>query len=85
MIKTYRKIATIKAEQFDGSSAMLKKYGAYFASKYPCYENSDGDYLIKTKEVLTKLNMGDWIATGVADEYWVIKDSIFRRTYVEVE
>lgn len=32
-----------------------------------------------------KFDTGDWIATGVDGEHWVIEDSIFKRTYEEVE
>lgn len=84
MIKEYRKISTIKAEQFDGSDEMIKKYDVA----------TDEGYLIKIEgchHILPTLEGGmalypnDWIATGVNDEYWVIRDNIFRKTYEEVK
>lgn len=76
----YRKKTTIKAEQFDGSIEMMQEYSikadreaAYFAG-FPLYT-------IPTKEGNMGLHEGDWIATGVDGEHWVIADDIFRRTY----
>lgn len=78
MSKTYRKIATIKAEQFDGTPEMALKYGAIqFPSGFQSY--------LETKEGDMKINKGDWIATGVAGEHWVIKDDIFKKTYTEAD
>lgn len=31
-----------------------------------------------------KFDTGDWIATGIDGEHWVIADNIFQRTYEEV-
>ena len=76
MLHEYRKKTTIKAEQFDGSVDMMRQYdikanseGVYFA------------YIISTKEGNMTINRGDWIATGIDGEHWVIADDIFRRTY----
>lgn len=89
MIRTYRKTATIKAEQFDGSDEMIQKYGII-----PVYDkNSENEYwqpvfpcsVLMTKEGAMSIDEGDWIATGVAGEHWVIQDSIFKKTYVEVD
>ena len=38
-------------------------------------------FLLPTKEGNMKINKGDWIATGIDGEYWVIADDIFLRTY----
>lgn len=74
----YRKIATIDAEQFDGSTKMASKYGIIqFPSGFQSF--------LETKEGNMKVNKGDWIATGVDGEHWAIKDSIFRKTYEKVD
>ena len=82
MIRTYRKIATIEAEQFDESDEQVKKYGLITPIK------GWGDiyhYLLPTKEGDMLLSIGDWIATGVQGEHWVIKDDIFKKTYTEAD
>ncbi|MDV2621955.1 hypothetical protein [Pediococcus acidilactici] len=75
MLKEYRKTATIKAEQFDGSEEMFDKYDIRrdpFSKKFefctPCM-----DY---------QLDVGDWI---IIDGYYVLSDEIFKKTYEEVE
>ena len=79
MLKEYRKTATIKAEQFDGSDEMVKKYS--IMPPMPL----DPDYTINTLEGDMVLGVGDWIATGVEGEHWAISDEIFKKTYEEVE
>ena len=78
MLKEYRKTATIKAEQFDGSEEMIKKYGiGTIIDNYQHYiETLEGDFVI---------HIGDWIATGVEGEHWAIDDEIFNKTYEEVK
>lgn len=85
MLRKYKKIVPIEAEQFDGSKEQVKRYpiivlgtlqdGCVYTG-CPC--------VLKTKEGGTNLKKGDWIATGIDGEHWVITDSIFRRTYEEV-
>lgn len=75
MIKVYRKTATIKAEQFDGSDEMIKKYN--ITPPMPL----DPDYTIKTLEGDMVLGVGDWVATGVNGEHWPITDDVFKKTY----
>lgn len=82
MIKIYRKTTTVKAERFDGSWAMAKKYSL---------ENSaTASKLIETKFYVPTLNgrlqvhTGDWIATGVDGEHRPIADEIFKKTYAEL-
>ena len=82
MLHTYRKTATIQAERFDGSKEQVKRYpiialgtlqdGCVYTG-CPC--------VLKTKEGGMNLKEGDWIATGVDGEHWVIANDIFRRTY----
>lgn len=85
MIKTYRKIATIQAEQFDGSQKMIKKYGIEDSAESG-YNDSDWEdegLCIPTKEGYLRINNGDWVATGIDGEHWAIKDDIFKKTYTE--
>lgn len=87
MLKEYRKTATIKAEQFDGSEEMIKKYGiikeAFVIDGWGVTD--DYQYFIKTLEGKLIVNIGDWIATGVNGENWAIVDEIFKKTYEEVK
>ncbi|WP_286102939.1 hypothetical protein [Pediococcus pentosaceus] len=87
MLKEYRKTATIKAEQFDGSEEMIKKYGiikeAFVIDGWGTTD--DYQYCIKTLEGDLVVGIGDWIATGVEGEHWAIADEIFKKTYEEVE
>ena len=90
MIKVYRKTDTIKAEQFDGSKRMAKRYGAELYSEsgygYDAVEGEpDGDgYVIDTLEGELLLRTGDWIATGVNGDHWPIADDVFKKTYAEL-
>ena len=82
MLKEYRKKTTIKAEQFDGSDEMANKYGVLWDL------DESKDILVPylpTKEGKMFIKKGDWIATGIDGEHWAITDSIFRRTYEEVD
>ena len=72
MLHTYRKTATIQAEQFDGSDKMIKKYDL---------ENYGGGLVLDELEGEFAIKPGDWIATGINGERWVIADDIFRKTY----
>lgn len=90
MIKIYRKTDTIKAEQFDGSNEMAKRYGAELYSEsgygYDAVEGEpDGDgYVLITPEGESLVRTGDWIATGVNGKHWPIEDSVFKQTYAEL-
>lgn len=84
MLKEYRKTATIKAEQFDGSEEMMKKYGIY-KSRTSLTQNNDYVYYFPTKEGGLQPWIGCWIATGVNGENWAIADEIFKKTYEEVK
>lgn len=79
MIKEYRKTATIKAEQFDGSDDMIRKYDID-----PPVMLADGNFGLSTLEGEMELNVGNWIATGINGENWPIADDIFRKTYAEL-
>ena len=41
MLHTYRKTATIQAEQFDGSEKMMKHYGIHEANVPPMVREDD--------------------------------------------
>ena len=93
MIKTYRKTATIQAEQFDGSAEMIKLYGIEVREEYFTVKDEDGFndvdawkdvYTLRTLEGDMELKAGDWIATGVKGEHWAIADDVFKASYVEV-
>lgn len=75
MIKVYRKTATIKAKQFDGSNEMIDKYHIEIDDAYKV------PFRIEALEGWIGIESGDWIATGVEGEHWAIKDSIFKETY----
>lgn len=78
MIKVYRKTATIKAEQFDGSDEMVKKYN--ITPPMPL----DPDYTINTLEGDMALGVGGWVATGIKGEHWPIASDVFKNTYAEL-
>lgn len=75
MTKIYRKTATIKAEQFDGTKQNADQLGIF---KY-----RSGWYL-ETLEGSILVSNGYWIATGVNGEHWAISDDVFKKTYVEL-
>lgn len=78
MLHKYRKTALIEAEQFDGSDEMANKYGVLW--------DLDGVRIywipyLPTKKGKMFIKKGDWIATGVDGEHWVIDKDVFKRTY----
>lgn len=83
MLKEYRKTATIKAEQFDGSSEMMMRYPIQYAPFIS--EILPPGYSLKTLEGDMKFDVGDYIATGLDGEHWAIKKEIFEKTYELVE
>lgn len=78
MIKFYRKTATIKAEQFDGSDDMINKYHIEFDEAYVL------PFRIETMDGWIGMAVGDWIATGIDGEHWPIADDIFQKTHAEL-
>lgn len=75
MLHTYRKTATIQAEQFDGSEKMIKKYDI---GKH----EMDGDtwFDLYTVEGAMEIVKGDWIVSCESGT-WFIPDKVFRKTY----
>lgn len=92
MIKTYRKTATIKAEQFDGSAEMVDKYDIEvvegdYAEDYSMPEAGPAPYAryFLTRFDLAKgISVGDWIVTDINGKRWPITDEIFKKTYAEL-
>lgn len=78
MIKIYRKTATIKAEQFDGSNEMIDKYRIEYDEAYMV------PFRIEALEGLIGVESGDWIATGIHGEHWLVADAVFKQTYAEL-
>ena len=84
MLKEYRKTATIKAEQFDGSIKQITRYKVHIVG--PTSRGDTSYFLLPTtKEGNMKLNAGDYIATGIDGEHWAIDQDIFERTYERVD
>lgn len=88
MIKEYKKVSTISAEQFDSSKQMIDKYRIDCNVEYYADESDDTiskvvPYQLESLEGLMTLKKGDWIATGINGEHWAIKDDIFKKTYEE--
>lgn len=78
MTKIYRKKGTIKAEQFDGSNEMVKKYHIKFNDEYVF------PFRIETLRKWAGIAVGTWIATDINGEHWPIAEDIFKKTYVEL-
>ncbi|WP_289759924.1 hypothetical protein [Lactobacillus taiwanensis] len=83
VLREYRKTATIKAEVFDGSFEMMERYPIQYAPFLS--EIAPPNYSLMTLEGYIKLEVGDYIATGIDGEHWVIKGEIFDKTYELIE
>lgn len=81
----YRKTATIKAERFNGLPKQVAKYRLKILGPTTVIVKKPEQFLLPTKEGDMTLNKGDWIATGINGEHWVIDDDIFWRTYERVD
>lgn len=82
MLHKYRKTALIEAEQFDGSIKQITRYKVHIVG--PTSRGDTSYFLLPTKEGNMKLNAGDYIATGVDGEHWVLDKNIFERTYKKI-
>ena len=78
-MKFYRK-QPIEAEQFDGSDEMVDKYELIDAGTMLGTHHSPELYLAGSG----KVDVGDWIATGVNGERWLITDEVFKQKYKEL-
>ncbi len=83
MLHKYKKIVPIKAEQFDGTKEIKDKYQIVDKAELTsAYYQGGRRYFLPTREGLTAINKyGDYIATGVDGEHWVIDQDIFEQTY----
>ena len=77
---TYRKTATVEAEQFLPLQNKIPK-GVISSGLGDPRKRHDLDWVIDTLEGRMTVINGDWICTGIDGERWAIKDSIFKRTY----
>lgn len=50
----------------------------------PITRNEDGSLNIHTLEGIMTADVNDWIIKGVKDEFYPVKNDIFRETYEEV-
>lgn len=75
MLHEYRKKTTIKAEQFDGSEKMIKKYDI---GKHEMYD--DTWFYLYTVEGAMEIVKGDWIVSCESGT-WFIPDKVFRKIY----
>ena len=83
MLHTHRKTALIEAEQFDGSIKQITRYKVHIVG--PTSRGDTSYFLLPTKKGNMKLNVGDYIATGVDGEHWAIAPEIFEKTYERVD
>ena len=77
MIKIYRKTATIKAEQFDGSDEMIEKYSMIPPTRL------EPEYTIQTSDGHWVLEVGNWIINEAGD-IKAVADEEFKKTYAEL-
>lgn len=80
MIKEYRGTNTIMAEQFIDQNEQVKRYRLY----HRAFIEDGESWVITTPEGPMPVHYGDWIATGVYAEHWVIVDEIFKKNYEEL-
>lgn len=83
MLHKYKKIVPIEAEKFDGSIKQIVRYKVHIVG--PTSWGEASYFLLPIKEGNMKLNAGDYIATGVDGEHWVIAPEIFEKTYERVD
>lgn len=83
MLHKYRKRVPIEAEQFNGSTKQIARYKVHVVG--PTSWGGASHFLLPTKEGNMKLNVGNYIATGVDGEHWAIDKNIFERTYKRVD
>lgn len=85
MIKIYRK-GPLEAEQFD-INRLIDFLGKYPIEVLPVsfIENRFTEtYVLNMPQGYMSLNNGDWIATGVNGERWLITDEVFKQKYKEL-
>jgi len=82
----YRKIPiTIEAMQFT-LETKDQVYNFVTCNKSASFAGtSQPTLMIQTLEGVMTANVGDWIIKGVKDEFYPVKDDIFRLTYEPVD
>lgn len=91
MIKTYRKTATIQAEQFDGSEEMIERYDIRVEEGLAMKAGKIANEIVYWLPVSTytdepfemKVTLGDWIVLD-GDEYEVMPNNMFEGKYAVV-
>ncbi|MCG0567646.1 DUF1642 domain-containing protein [Lactiplantibacillus plantarum] len=78
-MKVYLK-QPFQAEQFAGSNEMIDKYELIDAGTMLGTHHSPELYLTGSG----KVDVGDWIATGVNGEHWAVTGDVFKKTYAEL-
>lgn len=78
MIKEYRNMEIVMAEQFDASDAMVNKYDLDYEYDYDGQKTFYGAFC-------NDLWVGDWIITKNNGDHAVIIDCIFKSKYQEVK
>jgi hypothetical protein len=81
--KEYRKIAPIKAEQFDGSAGEAKRLKLVSGSDRG-WDYDRERYYVRNSEDDIFIFPDDYIATGIDGERWPIRKDIFERMYEEL-
>lgn len=92
MAKFRKKPVVIEAVQWDGREETARafiggEYGTTWWFEIPIGERppeSTSRIIIATLEGSHIGDVGDWIIKGVKDEFYPIKDDIFKATYEEV-
>jgi len=94
VIKTYKKMATIDAVQWEETFASTDsiqdwalRYGVdldVVVRWNPETKQNEHKLLIPTLEGPMYASIGDYIAKGINDEFWAIKPDIMAKTYEEV-
>ncbi|MBP5841973.1 DUF1642 domain-containing protein [Lactiplantibacillus plantarum] len=83
-MKFYRK-QPIEAEQFDCSDDMFNRYGLIDRGGHIVDGlHVDNMCFIPTLEGQMKINLHDWIATGINGEHWAISNDVFKKEYAEL-
>ena len=83
----YRKIATIMAEQFDGSKEMRLRYHIYGDVIVDDFQVSPVTVMpvgFADPNAVNLIKKGDWIVQ-INDCYYPMDDDIFRKTYERVD
>lgn len=85
MIHKYLTTMSIKAEQFDGSDEMIKRYRIVDKSKLVPVYYRDVKWLLPTRRGLLDLWKYDWIITYKNGDHSIMDEYVFERTYERVD